>query len=243
MKPVPLDRLGEYLRDGVLVDMRVLHGEEMVTLERVRITEIVIRQYDEALTCKQEFIEGEQTLTHDLIVECDCLYWARPTNFTLDIVNPVKAYEPEPESLEDMGGAVDAAWAACADVCDVVHPVDRWRESVMTASAGSPPLGHWNAVDVKHLVALTAWHTSNLSPDTICKLLGYRSPMPFMTAMDKCHVSSYAAKNNDDWAKREQTRARNWTRFLKEAVNGVLAHGGTLRDEGRRTDRWAYKSA
>lgn len=235
---VPLQRLAEYLRDGVLVDMRVLHEENVVTLERVHLREIAVRQYDEGLLVTQEFLDGEATLSHDLVVEVDNILWARPTSFELSIVNPVQDVRPEPDSTVDAAGVIDRAWEAVADEFDIVLDVPRWRGMVMDGSWGSSGTN----IDIRHLVILVVWHTSDMGPDQICKLVGYHSQQPFLTAKDKCHVSRYYALGTDDRAKWHKTRAKNWRANLKHCVERVLAKGGKLRSQPRRTDAWAYES-
>lgn len=237
MRQVPLDLLAGWLRDGELVDMRVLHGEDMVTLERVEITEIIVRREDEALTAKQEFVDGDATLQHDLVIECENLYWARPTSFELHTVNPVQDYHPEPDTLEDVSGVMDKAWEAVADNHDIVQPVAWFREKVLDGTWMSSGAN----ISVRHLVILTAWHTSDLQPDRICKLVGYHSPQPFMTACDKVHLNGYeeGLRRKGDLSDRRATQHKNWCKALDECVTSVLAHGGKLRSEERRTGQWA----
>lgn len=233
--PVPLERLAGYLRDGELVDMRVLHEDAVATLERVLISEINVRKYDEGLLVRQEFLDGETTLRQDIVVEVDNVLWARPTSFELSLVNPIREVEPEPDTLEDTDGILDAAWEAVADDLDIVLDVPRWRGMVMDGSWGSSGTN----IDIRHLVILVVWHTSDMQPDRICKLVGYHSQQPFLTAKDKCHVGPYYVDRHDDRAKWHKQRAKNWRASLKRCVGRVLAKGGKLRE--RRTDAWAYE--
>lgn len=235
--PVPLERLAGYLRDGELVDMRVLHEDAVATLERVCIREINVRKYDEGLLVTQEFVDGEATLRQDIVVEVDNVLWARPTSFELSLVNPIREVKPEPDTLEDTSGILESAWESVADEHDVVLDIPRFRGMVMDGSWASSG----KCIDVRHLVVLVVWHTSDMQADRICKLVGYHSQQPFLTAKDKCHVSPYYLKGTDDRAKWHRQRAKNWRAALKRCVGGVLARGGRLRDLERRTDAWAYE--
>jgi hypothetical protein len=222
LKPVTLHTLAEALRDDVLLDMRVLHDERMVTLERVRLDSILVRRYDEAVVARQEFLDGDTRLEHELTIECDCIMWARPTSFELHTVNPVVKPCDETE-LVDLEGVMDRAWEAAADAFDCVLPVEMFKQDAMD---------NWK-VDILHFVVLLAWHTSDMKPDTICKLVGYRSQQPYLTAHAKYGKPSWRGEDAIEKQRRERRVS-----VLREAVERVKQLGGRQRTGGPSSAHW-----
>lgn len=171
LDPVALPEIAAHLRDGTWLDMRVYDEErEWITLENVKVTEYVIRQHNEQVTVVQAWAaEDDSMLRQELALDAEAIRWVRPTENDPTTVRPYEMQGIVLASVDDEWGAVLEA-AASERQCTVDELLERVRDGAIT---------------VRYTIILLAFHATNLSPDEICRRVGYSSPQPFQSARFK----------------------------------------------------------
>lgn len=177
LDPVDLRILAEAMRDETWLDLRVVeHG----TVERARVTAIIVRRDGEEVELTQEMSFDGEVSTTLLNVPHDSVRWCCPTNFALE---DVEIRRPAvSEDIED--GPVISAVKDLLVFFFKNHKTSPLgsRKAVEKMLAGSAYESQW--VHHRHVFVWLIWrfHSGKMSPAAICSLAGYKSQMPWQSA-------------------------------------------------------------
>lgn len=178
LDPVDLRELACHLRDGTWLDLRVVeHG----TVERARVTGIIVRADHEELELEQEHSFNGEVQTSVLNYPADSVRWARPSVFSLEDVE-IRHPKATDASVDDQR-VIDAA----KDLLIFLFKDSQWtplknRKDVEKLMVASPYGG--TGCHARHVFVWTVWRfgSGEISPTDICKMAGYKSPMPLQSA-------------------------------------------------------------
>jgi len=179
--PAPLKSLGEFLRDETWIDMRVVDGEEFLTLERVQILTIVIYRHNELIEVRQEWKDDREHHDETFYIDCDSIRWARPTSFELENVTPHDNVVERVRTAE-LDNAFDQIASVLAQANAVTPQVFKTRlQTQYSWTNGVEPL----PITARHEALLCLYELTEASPLECAKMCGYSSIQPLMSARDK----------------------------------------------------------
>ncbi len=180
LEPLSLVDLAVALRDDLWLDMRVI-DERPMTLERVRVETITVKKDGEDVALVQEHKTGEGVTTYHLVVDAECIRWAKPTSFELEEVEP---WSPTGERRHDKAGSEEERVWLAAERAVANHFNMDLHELQKTIYDG----GDVDRSRLRYWVMLAArWVAANcsalgLTAETSCARFGYRSVMPLQSA-------------------------------------------------------------
>lgn len=174
--PVPLYTLANYMRKGAWLDIRTDEGP----INRVRITEIVVRTLGEDVRFRQEWVEhldserkDPKRVRHEIVVDSDAIWKVEPTRYHIDEVEPHGVqieWIPQPSQSPDlMQRILEAAMQTTMRMYDL--SLAQLRHTAMRE--------HLTA---RYACMLVVFEMSDLSETQITEALGYKSPTPLHSA-------------------------------------------------------------
>lgn len=177
LDPVELHELAEHMRDGTWLDMRVIeHG----TIERARVEAIIVRREDEEIELLQEHMLDGVVHQANVRVSADAIRWMKPSGFELV---DVQVKEPPPPGKVD----TDKVVSTVKDLLVLLYHDDKItpltnRKAVEVMLAGSAYKSVFSHIRHIFVYLIWAYTDGELDPGQICKLAGYKSPMPLQSA-------------------------------------------------------------
>lgn len=195
LDPIELQDVARAIQDGERRDVKVAGAP---LYEYVRVTGILIRR-DEDLV---ELAQAEVPVR----IQADAIMWMRPTAFDPETAEPVQ--EPE--------GATAGDDKARTVVFPLVNRSVAFVFSIKEAELNYRKNSDWRFTSARYVAIRTMYELTDLSAPQICNMYGYRSPMPFQSAMSKHarkkdnademvrNVVKLVREQGDDWRRSEE---------------------------------------
>lgn len=194
LEPPGIQMLAQALADETWLDIRVVDAGVM---KRVKIEALHIYRQHETVTVVQEVCEEdpEELIRYSFEVEAEDIMYAVKTELeSVNEVDVLLAPAKKPNGEQELIDKIrDAAIQAVVDVTGgTVMELVRGFANASYAGRRKQEL-----VDRRHLVLWTMIEMTDETPYDLCWYLGWRSPMPYQTALYK-FISPNADKK---WAK------------------------------------------
>lgn len=188
LEPVGLDKLGEALRDGAWVDLRIV---EVGTLERVQVQTINVHRTKDEVVVVQKWPFGDEVRSSTLTFDAEDVRWCRPSEVPLESVQPLLrprqvCGDPEALATQLVGTAAFIYRVSVA--------------SIFTKSSPDPGLR------ARQAVMWALYEMSDMDPPAIAARFGYRSQMPIITVSDKVLGYGHRGENVDHEFRRSVER-------------------------------------
>lgn len=174
MTIIPLSDFAAHLRDGAWLDMRVI---DVGTLKRVQIKEIIVRRDCDLLRIVQQWYDQqvEQGMERSLSFDSEHVRWCHVTKWELlDVTLPsIMA-----SSTQDTPSVVSALFK------DVTHAV-----SIIFRATRSDirkiEVKDQETTRARYAAIVLLYGMTNESPLDVCKVFGYHSQTPWVSACDE----------------------------------------------------------
>lgn len=178
LEPPSLTTLAEHLRDGTLLDMRVI---DLGTCERVEITELrILREKDIVVAEQRWWIEHQghdelEVRTADLTFDAEDIRWLRETTVDECDVKPVAPLANDP--VVPMTYATEPLIAAIVQTISFIHQVP---ESVLRFKES--PREPYARTRARQIAMWLTYEMTPLKPNHIAtKDFGFHSVQPMLT--------------------------------------------------------------
>jgi len=230
--PVSLRTLAEHLRDGTWLDMEVCDTSgpssvSIVTLERVKIVEVIVRTSGEDLVLSQQWVtESDKRVDDRLVFDAEAIRRCKSTSVSLLDVRPHR------KPVVVVAPHDPSAQVATAHVC-VAEGALLFGEEFDHLKGHRGGRGAWNLVHARHKVIIAIYETTDLSPERICKdVFGYKSAGPFLLAAGKARRDAvFAPRGSEEYKLTEAFRADVAVLGVRVALRrGVTRRKDIIRD-------------
>jgi hypothetical protein len=168
LDPVALDELAAHLRDETWLDLRVV---EVGTVERAQVNAIIVRRDFEEIELRQEHMFDGVVTEANMTVSADAIFWARPTCFELIDVEIAKPKRPSEVDDKKVINAVK-------DLLVFLYKNDK-RTPLESRAAVERMLKTNGHTFIWLIMRYGSGELDNLD---VCKMAGYKSPMPWQSA-------------------------------------------------------------
>lgn len=178
LDPLSIPDLARSMAEEDWLDMRVV---DYGLLSRVRVTCILIYREDESVELTQEYLADDSQAVEavKVVVPAENVWWARPTQFELADVDPMRPRTVTPPIM-DTGKVVAAACQAVAENINMALDLflQLFNEKPHRGAGTHPPA-------VRHQVMWIVYEMTDLSNVECCKACGWRSPQPWVSARQR----------------------------------------------------------